>query len=57
MATCDRCGATLEAPRECSYCGDQLCGDHRLPEAHDCPKVEDDGEEWFDPAFDSSASE
>ncbi len=49
MASCDRCGAALEAPRECSYCGDAHCSEHRLPEAHDCPEVDDStDEEWFD---------
>ena len=49
MVSCDRCGEPLEVPRECSYCGSQLCGDHRLPESHDCLGVKsDDSEKWFD---------
>ena len=47
MGRCSQCGASLEAPRACSYCGDDHCSEHRLPEAHDCPSVETDGE-WFD---------
>jgi hypothetical protein len=27
-------------PFRCPYCGDQFCSAHRLPEAHDCPKIE-----------------
>jgi len=36
---CYICGsrATLGSLRlRCSYCGESVCGDHRLPEAHDC---------------------
>jgi hypothetical protein len=36
---CRVCGseATLGSLQlRCSYCGESVCGDHRLPEAHDC---------------------
>jgi Zn-dependent protease len=26
-------------PFQCSYCGGQFCGGHRLPENHSCPKI------------------
>lgn len=53
MTTCDVCGAALEAPRECPYCGNQLCSDHRLPESHDCSGVDAAADDsWFDSAFD-----
>ncbi len=38
-------------PYRCTYCGGTFCGQHRLPESHDCPSLED----WDDPSgvFDS----
>jgi predicted nucleic acid binding AN1-type Zn finger protein len=40
MTECDHCGVGLEVARECPYCENALCPDHRLPEAHDCTGVE-----------------
>lgn len=40
MEACDRCGRPLEAARSCSYCGAELCSEHRLPENHDCSGVQ-----------------
>jgi len=33
---CDFCGADETLPFICNYCGGTFCGDHRLPEAHQC---------------------
>jgi membrane associated rhomboid family serine protease len=57
MATCDVCGKSENMPYHCRHCGGTFCGDHRLPESHDCPGLED----WNDPSgifesdFDDSA--
>ncbi len=37
MATCDVCGDDLDMPYECHRCGGTFCSEHRLPEHHDCP--------------------
>jgi membrane associated rhomboid family serine protease len=51
MATCDVCGKSENMPYHCRHCGGTFCGEHRLPESHDCPGLED----WNDPSgvFDS----
>jgi len=51
MATCDVCGKNENMPYHCRHCGGTFCGEHRLPEAHDCPGLDD----WNDPSgvFDS----
>lgn len=51
MATCDECGKHENMPYQCSRCGQTFCGEHRLPENHDCPGLGD----WDDPSgvFDS----
>lgn len=51
MPPCDRCGKREDLPYRCRYCGGTYCGDHRLPESHDCPGLDD----WGDPTgvFDS----
>ncbi|AAG18926.1 MULTISPECIES: rhomboid family intramembrane serine protease [Halobacterium] len=51
MATCDRCGTQEPMPYQCRLCGGTYCSDHRLPENHDCPGLEN----WGDPngVFDS----
>ncbi|WP_227131827.1 rhomboid family intramembrane serine protease [Halorubellus salinus] len=51
MATCDECGKQENMPYTCSHCGSTYCGEHRLPEKHDCPGLT----EWNDPkgVFDS----
>lgn len=37
MARCEVCGeGSGKYSYECSYCGAELCSDHRLPEHHDC---------------------
>ncbi len=57
MATCDLCGKNENMPYHCRHCGGTFCGEHRLPESHDCPGLEN----WNDPSgifesdFDDSA--
>lgn len=36
---CEKCGVEEPFPFVCSYCGKPFCGDHRLPENHDCEKL------------------
>jgi len=45
MANCDQCGREENMPYQCRYCGGTYCAEHRLPESHDCPGLE----EWDDP--------
>ena len=51
MPPCDRCGTVSDLPYRCRYCGGTYCGEHRLPENHACPGLD----EWGDPngVFDS----
>src|SRR4030066_2392781 len=37
---CRKCGQETFLPFQCPYCGEQFCAVHRLPENHDCPKLE-----------------
>jgi len=37
---CRKCGEETFLPFQCPYCGDQFCATHRLPEAHDCPRMD-----------------
>lgn len=37
---CRKCGQETFLPFQCPYCGDQFCSEHRLPEAHDCPRMD-----------------
>ncbi len=55
MATCDECGEYENLPYQCRRCGKTFCGEHRLPENHDCPGLS----EWNDPGgvFDSGFDE
>ena len=45
MAKCDQCGREENMPYQCRYCGGTYCADHRLPESHDCPGLD----QWDDP--------
>ncbi|MFB6143469.1 MAG: rhomboid family intramembrane serine protease [Halorientalis sp.] len=51
MATCDACGKAENMPYQCRHCGGTFCADHRLPENHGCPGLD----QWNDPGgvFDS----
>lgn len=46
MAECDECGRYENLPYQCRRCGRTFCGEHRLPENHDCPGLQ----EWNDPS-------
>lgn len=37
MGTCDGCGEIVDHAFPCQRCGNSYCGDHRLPENHNCP--------------------
>lgn len=39
MASCQKCGAEVDLPFICSYCGGSYCVYHRLPENHACPNL------------------
>jgi len=58
MTTCDVCGKQTNMPYHCNHCGGSFCAEHRLPENHDCPGLN----EWndpggvFDSGFDDSVS-
>ena len=43
-------------PYQCRHCGGTYCSEHRLPESHDCPGLEnwDDPDGVFDSGFDDS---
>ena len=51
MAQCDECGSHENLPYQCRRCGGTFCAEHRLPENHGCPGLN----EWNDPdgVFDS----
>ena len=38
-AKCKQCGDDVVLPFRCTYCGEQFCGEHRLPERHQCPEA------------------
>jgi predicted nucleic acid binding AN1-type Zn finger protein len=44
MDTCDYCGGETEHAFQCNHCNQALCGDHRLPENHECPLYSAGGE-------------
>jgi membrane associated rhomboid family serine protease len=56
MSTCDVCGEEESMPYHCRHCGGTYCSNHRLPEAHDCPGLENwgDPDGVFDSGFDAS---
>lgn len=37
---CEKCQKEEILPFRCPYCGGYFCSEHRLPENHDCPKIE-----------------
>src|SRR3989344_6060873 len=48
MARCDYCGETInELPWTCKRCGQTFCGNHRLPETHDCQGIKN--KNFFEP--------
>ncbi|MFB6109238.1 MAG: rhomboid family intramembrane serine protease [Haloplanus sp.] len=56
MAQCDECGRHENLPYQCRRCGGTFCAEHRLPENHDCPGLDqwDDPSGVFDSGFDDS---
>ncbi|MHA1380678.1 MAG: AN1-type zinc finger domain-containing protein [Candidatus Helarchaeota archaeon] len=40
MVKCSICGKELYMPFTCKYCGKQYCSEHRLPENHNCERME-----------------
>jgi Zn-dependent protease len=37
---CQKCQKEAFLPFKCPYCGGQFCSEHRLPENHECSKIE-----------------
>ena len=37
---CQKCQKEVFLPFKCPYCGEYFCSEHRLPENHDCPRIE-----------------
>lgn len=58
MPPCDRCGSLEDLPYQCAYCGGTFCGEHRLPENHGCPGLDDwgDPDGIFDSGFDADVA-
>ncbi|MFX1450833.1 MAG: AN1-type zinc finger domain-containing protein [Promethearchaeota archaeon] len=40
MANCSKCKKELYMPFSCKYCGKQFCSEHRLPEKHNCERLD-----------------
>jgi len=38
--TCEKCGKETFLPFRCQYCGGHFCSDHRLPENHECSRMD-----------------
>ncbi|MFB6183226.1 MAG: rhomboid family intramembrane serine protease [Haloarculaceae archaeon] len=56
MSNCDVCGKQENMPYRCRHCGGTFCAEHRLPENHDCPGLDNwgDPDGVFDSGFDDS---
>jgi len=37
---CQKCQKEVFLPFRCPYCGEYFCSEHRLPENHECPRIE-----------------
>jgi Zn-dependent protease len=37
---CEKCGKDVFLPVKCAYCGGYFCGEHRLPENHECREID-----------------
>lgn len=48
MGNCDYCGKDTELAFKCKYCGDSFCSEHRLPENHECPGLEEENQKMRD---------
>jgi len=40
MGLCEFCGKETRIPFTCKLCGQNVCGDHKLPENHKCMYVD-----------------
>ncbi|UTF55351.1 AN1-type zinc finger domain-containing protein [Natronosalvus rutilus] len=40
MSRCHVCHEPLDLPNDCNYCGEYYCSEHRLPENHNCPNLD-----------------
>jgi Zn-dependent protease len=38
---CQKCQKEIFLPFKCQYCGGNFCSEHRLPENHECPQIEE----------------
>ena len=38
---CQKCDRNTFLPFKCPHCGGYFCSDHRLPESHDCPCIDE----------------
>jgi len=47
MARCERCGKEIDLPFACTYCGKSYCGEHRLPENHQCSNLPKSPLFWY----------
>ncbi len=58
MAKCDVCGREETMPYNCRHCGGTYCSEHRLPENHGCPGLENwnDPDGVFDSGFDDTVN-
>jgi uncharacterized protein YkwD len=57
---CAVCGDEIDYPHNCNYCGQPHCGDHQLPENHQCPGLSSSGGKHFEstgPGTDTTTSE
>jgi len=41
LTKCSICGKEVYMPFKCKYCGGLFCSKHRLPENHDCKRLDD----------------
>ncbi|KZN24310.1 rhomboid family intramembrane serine protease [Haladaptatus sp. R4] len=59
MAQCDVCGQNENMPYQCRMCGGTFCAEHRLPENHSCPGLDqwNDPEGVFDSGFDDGVND
>ena len=46
MVQCEACGKQIDLPFRCSYCGELLCAEHRLPESHGCLRLPKEAPEY-----------
>ena len=59
MSRCDECGKQENMPYQCRHCGGTYCAEHRLPENHGCPGLDnwDDPGGVFDSGFDDTVED